>query len=451
MFQSTRPRGARRMVVEGGVSDSQFQSTRPRGARPVRQQPIVSQRCFNPRAHVGRDDLEELAYFIQDVSIHAPTWGATEAANFDWFAQVFQSTRPRGARQKETGFYSSFDVSIHAPTWGATLEYVDEHDSQMVFQSTRPRGARQHSRCNIRSTPCFNPRAHVGRDCYRAGWRSGAMGFQSTRPRGARPLGNDHQLKHVWFQSTRPRGARLRQHRQSQLHEVSIHAPTWGATKDCFYTWQEYPGFNPRAHVGRDVEWLVLATTLRVSIHAPTWGATTIVSRTRTIICFNPRAHVGRDTMTYQGLAGRTFQSTRPRGARHATGIVARLYLVSIHAPTWGATATGSVIVSPSVFQSTRPRGARRKNIGTKDCKTVSIHAPTWGATGFYSSPRKKRLFQSTRPRGARLLILVASPVVAQVSIHAPTWGATQYPCCRHSKYRVSIHAPTWGATHDDR
>ena len=56
--------------------------------------------------------------------------------------------------------------------------------------------------------------------------------------------------------------------------EVSIHAPTWGATvnKD-LYTGND--SFNPRAHVGRDMQEVELdVLCLQVSIHAPTWGAT---------------------------------------------------------------------------------------------------------------------------------------------------------------------------------
>ena len=57
-------------------------------------------------------------------------------------------------------------------------------------------------------------------------------------------------------------------------------------------------------------------------------------------------------------------------------------FLVSIHAPAWGATQ--EVI---------------HDNNGTN----VSIHAPAWGATSL------------TNPRGW----------VTLVSIHAPAWGAT--------------------------
>ena len=77
---------------------------------------------------------------------------------------------------------------------------------------------------------------------------------------------------------------------------VSIHAPTWGATEGIGLDCQLTPGFNPRAHVGRDPTGLVYVELDEVSIHAPTWGATPGISYVR------------------------EYQS------------------VSIHAPTWGAT-----------------------------------------------------------------------------------------------------------------
>jgi len=78
---------------------------------------------------------------------------------------MFQSTRPRGARQDRTlGGSLAECVSIHAPAWGATA--VASQDRLAIeFQSTRPRGARPR-RCaaDIVGDGSFNPRARVGRD-----------------------------------------------------------------------------------------------------------------------------------------------------------------------------------------------------------------------------------------------------------------------------------------------
>jgi len=75
--------------------------------------------------------------------------------------------------------------------------------------------------------------------------------------------------------------------------------------------------FNPRAHVGRDMSGDGLGYDTIVSIHAPTWGATIIFCFKYYGFSFNPRAHVGRDEFHH---------------------MFAPLQDVSIHAPTWGAT-----------------------------------------------------------------------------------------------------------------
>ena len=76
-FQSTRPRGARPLVMPLGTMIPLFQSTRPRGARPCHQVRDALKASFNPRARGGRDLL--LDQHLQN-------------------DMLFQSTRPRGAR-----------------------------------------------------------------------------------------------------------------------------------------------------------------------------------------------------------------------------------------------------------------------------------------------------------------------------------------------------------------
>ena len=98
LFQSTRPRGARQQYADIVSEYELFQSTRPRGARPGRRSRLTGRRRFNPRAHVGRDWGGQRSGLQQDVSIHAPTWGATTLSQLQSGARLFQSTRPRGAR-----------------------------------------------------------------------------------------------------------------------------------------------------------------------------------------------------------------------------------------------------------------------------------------------------------------------------------------------------------------
>ena len=257
LFQSTRPRGARRSTAELANCAIEFQSTRPRGARPggtCRERGSEKFQSTRPRgarrAHV---------YVMPS-------------------GDVFQSTRPRGARPRAVRRAEVVvRVSIHAPTRGAT----------------RSARARRSGRC------CFNPRAHEGRDYHhRVNWGR-VVPFQSTRPRGARPYAGPPWAIESPFQSTRPRGARPIARVRKHVHiVVSIHAPTRGAT-----------GLSRQAAHGQDV-----------SIHAPTRGAT---------------GHT-----VYSERMGR-FQSTRPRGARpRVLGAGLRHQRVSIHAPTRGATRT---------------------------------------------------------------------------------------------------------------
>ena len=121
------------------------------------------------------------------------------------------------------------------------------------------------------------------------------------------------------FQSTRPRGARRRGQAGKERHgAVSIHAPTWGATFERFSSYREDDVSIHAPTWGATDYYPGGAAGLQVSIHAPTWGATGRLSR-RKRLCesFNPRAHVGRDAPTAQNLTRpHEFQSTRPRGAR---------------------------------------------------------------------------------------------------------------------------------------
>ena len=70
----------------------------------------------------GATGLNNPSHEINAVSIHAPTQGATNKALTIRPRQVFQSTRPRRARLNICCIGSPvISVSIHAPTQGATL------------------------------------------------------------------------------------------------------------------------------------------------------------------------------------------------------------------------------------------------------------------------------------------------------------------------------------------
>ena len=141
---------------------------------------------------------------------------------------MFQSTRPRGARQLQTKISAIECVSIHAPAGGATsIEVIDDPSYQVSIHAPAGGATRSilHGGCYFG----FNPRARGGRDygvsCMEdvtsvsihapAGGATVKRGegkslkvFQSTRPRGARQLCQLYNFLRYLFQSTRPRGAR---------------------------------------------------------------------------------------------------------------------------------------------------------------------------------------------------------------------------------------------------
>ena len=100
-FQSTRPRGARRIFLCLISTIYKFQSTRPRGARPSAFCGAIAF-ClisFNPRARVGRDGLRTISSELM-TGFNPRARVGRDADNLRIQGEEcrFQSTRPRGAR-----------------------------------------------------------------------------------------------------------------------------------------------------------------------------------------------------------------------------------------------------------------------------------------------------------------------------------------------------------------
>ena len=125
---------------------------------------------------------------LAEVSIHAPTRGATELNNLLADLMRFQSTLPHGERRGRglpraaSGCFNPRShtgsdrvrlllsvpsgVSIHAPTRGATRSR-SVNSFSWGFQSTLPHGER-HCSCSCAvCAPSFNPRSHTGSDVTR--------------------------------------------------------------------------------------------------------------------------------------------------------------------------------------------------------------------------------------------------------------------------------------------
>ena len=188
--------------------------------------------------------------------------------------------------------------------------------------------------------------------------------------------------------------------------------------------------FNPRTHVGCDIEGDDLSFAYLISIHAPTWGATPVLKNfSKWTINFNPRTHVGCDFCKY--IDSRQlceFQSTHPRGVRRVFQEQDKgADNISIHAPTWGATPYSSSNAGwVFTFQSTHPRGVRRRGCQYgQQIFGISIHAPTWGATREKQTLTLNVIYFNPRTHVGCDLVSSCFILKARISIHAPTWGAT--------------------------
>ena len=140
---------------------------------------------FNPRTHMGCDATERARLCSVGVSIHAPTWGATDYGHDPVL------------RDK---------VSIHAPTWGATI-----------------------SRSSFAFSKRFNPRTHMGCDHICPAEMRGLARFQSTHPHGVRQDLLAKTREYIKFQSTHPHGVRrgtmpkaLAEHRFQSTHPRGV-------------------------------------------------------------------------------------------------------------------------------------------------------------------------------------------------------------------------------------
>ena len=187
-----------------------FQSTHPHGVRLLTKMLKQIMLRFNPRTHTGCDTKSRLCSRTNHfVSIHAPTRGATRTSLL-------------------TQYFS------HG----------------------------------------FNPRTHTGCDQYVARMRERFRRFNPRTHTGCDPSGSQRLTSLLLFQSTHPHGVRL--------------------TSVCYQ-------IQPRD----------------VSIHAPTRGATVLCKLVVILICFNPRTHTGCDlTMTLFWVTLIRFQSTHPHGVR---------------------------------------------------------------------------------------------------------------------------------------
>ena len=235
-----------------------FQSTHPRGVRL-------------------HDDKRPPC--ILHISIHAPTWGATVTSAVGSPPAIFQSTHPRGVRHQPTGILNTTGIDFNPRThvgcdtarpprntWtsnfnprthvGCDPGLSTDLAAAVEFQSTHPRGVRQQDTIGLNFNPKFQSTHPRGVRLLNKRELTISQGFQSTHPRGVRRTGSGNQPTGILFQSTHPRGVRQATLSRSFLRtSISIHAPTWGATR--YFHWPKDRKYKFQSTHPRGVRLLV--------------------------------------------------------------------------------------------------------------------------------------------------------------------------------------------------
>ena len=194
---------------------------------------------------------------ISGISIHAPTWGATlrDGQSLSAFA-LFQSTHPRGVRPLSAQFRSGGQgISIHAPTWGATTMTCSGRVSEGYFNPRTHVGCDSVCLTALRRNFNFNPRTHVGCDSL-VRYINGIINHFNPRT-------------HVGCDSWPPQPHRRRFYFNPRTHV--------GCDSDRSSPGRLLRNFNPRTHVGCDRVFRTHPSKHNISIHAPTWGATVLL------------------------------------------------------------------------------------------------------------------------------------------------------------------------------
>ena len=126
----------------------------------------------------------------------------------------------------------ALDISIHAPTRGATWRRFYTAMRCFQFQSTHPYGVRHMPAHPQGSDSLFQSTHPHGVRRYRTGdFTYLSILFQSTHPHGVRQKLRRADKSLYKFQSTHPHGVRLHHiTRDIRTRFISIHAPTRGAT-----------------------------------------------------------------------------------------------------------------------------------------------------------------------------------------------------------------------------
>ena len=235
---------------------------------------------FNPRTHEGCD-----AFIVAQrqpqmvISIHAPARGPTlKDLNGKEIDEISIHAPARGATVvlvcTEEKCITNFNPRTRE---GCDCSHLTPSNLQKSFQSTHPRGVRL-SRMKIFCSKgtYFNPRTHEGCDAAELWGISPTTVFQSTHPRGVRLLWYHQRPDTQTISIHAPtRGATSAAYR-FMLSLLNFNPRTHeGCDVMVLAALHRHKHFNPRTHEGCDVQPPANKIDYSdISIHAPTRGAT---------------------------------------------------------------------------------------------------------------------------------------------------------------------------------
>ena len=302
-------------------------------------------------------------------------------------------------------------ISIHAPTGGATASGIVANGGGVCISIHAPTGGATRSplMASIRFFH-FNPRSHGGSDCFFLLIIFDITLFQSTLPRGERLILGKEFIWHKIISIHAPTGgATIFFDECYRIFRISIHAPTGGATRlvrgrkgarifqstlprgERLWTARRSSrvlrDFNPRSHGGSDIDPSRKRVGSKMNFNPRSHGGSDDFSTSdlTRLLDFNPRSHGGSDGVAKSAKKAAKDFNPRSHGGSDNRGVINMTKkIISIHAPTGGATGKCFCVDTSSKFQSTLPRGERL----------------IWKMRG-----KKTQIFQSTLPRGERLLI----------------------------------------------
>ena len=143
---------------------ARFQSTLPRGERPDQLHRYREPQDFNPRSHEGSDICSlQINNTMTDFNPRSHEGSDRASPNTNIHSWHFNPRSHEGSDVAVADRMRAVDISIHAPTRGATMPVVNLRRFRR-FQSTLPRGERHFWNFPQKPFRDFNPRSHEGSD-----------------------------------------------------------------------------------------------------------------------------------------------------------------------------------------------------------------------------------------------------------------------------------------------